>query len=368
VNLTEVPSTGTLVITPATVIAASKLTTPAIRRCAATVPCVETSVLTPVNKGASALPKFVSFNSSSNTLTIAPVDYHDIGVWTLTVTQAVQAGTNPVWDQVEITVGCTITRIDNPAVPLVAETTYFVYQSTKIIDLSSTIYLQVPNCNYPVTKTYAWTGITTRSPPLFLVSTNPQAISIQTNKNTEIGTFTVRLTATIADTGITSMTVVNGQVVTQNFVKAADTTETLYQIFSLCGPRTYVIVDSNDVAVPWIAITPHASTANTFIITLTPTLDAQEGSWSYRLKVTLDNYPTKPAKYENLSVTVSQAPCNCQLLTWDNPARLDVVGAVSGGPYTATIPKATANAVSKTLTPAIRSCYRGSPPPNCDET
>lgn len=336
--MTEVPSTGTLVITPATVIAASKLTTPAIRRCAATVPCVETYVLTPVNKGSSALPKFVTFNSSSNTLTIAPVDYLDIGVWTLTVTQTVQAGTNPVWDQVEITVGCTITRIDNPAVPLVADTTYFVYQSTKIIDLSSTIYLQVPNCNYPVTKTYTWTGITTRSPPLYLVSTNPQAISIQTNKNTEIGTFTVRLTttivhtingtftpfqefnvvvndpcltATIADTGITSMTVVNGQVVTQNFVKAADTTETLYQIFSLCGPRTYVIVDSNDVAVPWIAITPHASTANTFIITLTPTLDAQEGSWSYRLKVTLDNYPTKPAKYEDLSVTVSQAPCNC---------------------------------------------------------
>lgn len=129
-----------------------------------------------------------------------------------------------------------------------------------------------------------------------------------------------------------------------------------------------MIVDSSDVAVPWIAIAAHATLTDTWTITLTPTLDAQEGNWAYRLKVTLNNYAAKPAKYENLSVTVTQAPCNCQLLTWDNPARLDVTGAVGSGPYTATIPKATANAVSKTLTPAIRSCYRGSPPPGCAET
>jgi hypothetical protein len=143
VNLTEVPSTGTVVITPAAVNANSKTTTPAIRRCyqAGQTPCSESFTLTPVEKGKGVLPKFVTFNSSTKTLTVAPVDYTDIGVWTLTVTQTVLSGTSPVWDQVTITVGCTITRIDNPASPVVADTTYFVYQSTKTIDLSSTVYL-----------------------------------------------------------------------------------------------------------------------------------------------------------------------------------------------------------------------------------
>ena len=81
------------------------------------------------------------------------------------------------------------------------------------------------------------------------------------------------LTATIANTGITSMTVVNGQTATQNFMKAADSVENQYQIFSLCGPRTYVIVDSTDTPVPWISITASTSVANQYTIKLTPTLD-----------------------------------------------------------------------------------------------
>ena len=80
VALTAPASTDTLVITSATVIASSRLTTPAIRRCYAVgqVACTETSTLTPVKKGAAALPKFITFNSSTNTLNLAPIDYNDI--------------------------------------------------------------------------------------------------------------------------------------------------------------------------------------------------------------------------------------------------------------------------------------------------
>lgn len=166
------------------------------------------------------------------------------------------------------------------------------------------------------------------------------------------------------------MTVVNGQVATQNFMKAADSVETLYQIFSLCGARTYVIVDGLDATVSWISIIASTTVTDQWTIKLQPTLDAQESSptWNYRLKVTLNNYPSKAAKYENLDVTVTKAPCDCSLLTWDNPARTDVTGAVAGGPYSVTIPSATVNVASKSATPAIRSCYRNPSPPGCAET
>lgn len=175
VDLTVTPSTDTLVISPSTIIASSKTATPAIRICATTTPCDETFTLTPVKKGTSSLPKFVTFNSGTNTLTIAPVDYLDIGTWTLSVTQTVASGTVPIWDQIVINVGCMITSITNPANPLVSLTTYDVYSSTKTIDLSSAVYLQVPNCNYAVTKSYAWTGIVT---PITSHPTNPQAIQV----------------------------------------------------------------------------------------------------------------------------------------------------------------------------------------------
>ena len=67
-------------------------------------------------------------------------------------------------------------------------------------------------------------------------------------------------------------------------------------------------------------------------------------------------------------MAVTQAPCDCSQLVWINPSRTDVVGAVGSGPYSVTIPAATVDPNSKTPTPAIRSCYRGSPPPGCAET
>lgn len=168
------------------------------------------------------------------------------------------------------------------------------------------------------------------------------------------------------------MVITNGSVVTQEFQKAADSVETLYQIFSLCGPRSYRIVELVNAAyitLSWSTVTAHATTADRWIITFSPTLDTQDGTHSFFLEVKLSSnlYTAKAALYEPLQVTVSSAACNCQLLTWDNPTRVDVIGAVGSGPYTATIPLATVNVASKSTTPAIRSCFKVGGP-GCNQT
>ena len=77
---------------------------------------------------------------------------------------------------------------------------------------------------------------------------------------------------------------------------------------------------------------------------------------TFMLEVTLTNYPN-PILKQDLSVTVSSAICDCELLLWDEPTPISEQIDVATGPMTITIPKATPNENSKTLTPQIRKCY-----------
>ena len=74
-------TSNTVTIPEATLNAASKTTTPAIRICASTTPCVETytNALTHVATG--ALPSFMSV--SGTTLTVTPTTAAHLGTWTL---------------------------------------------------------------------------------------------------------------------------------------------------------------------------------------------------------------------------------------------------------------------------------------------
>lgn len=101
------------------------------------------------------------------------------------------------------------------------------------------------------------------------------------------------------------MVITNGVVSTQEFVKAADSVETLYQIFSLCGPRSYRIVELNGgnySTVSWSTVTAHATIADRWVITFSPTLDSQDGTWNFFLEVKLSSslYTAKAALYEPL--------------------------------------------------------------------
>jgi len=62
----------------------------------------------------------------------------------------------------------------------------------------------------------------------------------------------------------------------------------------------------------------------------------------------------------SLPVTITAATCDCDLLTWDNPAIVPASVEVALGPITVTMPSATQNEASKTTTPEIRKCFENS--------
>jgi len=82
------------------------------------------------------------------------------------------------------------------------------------------------------------------------------------------------------------------------------------------------------------------------------------------MRVTFENYPLAdnanyPKADKNFVLFISEASCNCNLITWDNPARLDLsTGLMTSPADTLSFVKATANEASKTASPAIRACYR----------
>ena len=65
-----------------------------------------------------------------------------MGVWIISVTQTTTNGLDPVWDAVQITVGCQITSITPQAAPTEPTTvlTYNLYSEPLLIDLSSWAY------------------------------------------------------------------------------------------------------------------------------------------------------------------------------------------------------------------------------------
>lgn len=120
-----VPDTLTLLL--ATVNQASKLTTPAIRRCyapAVNTPCDETtSIIGVVDNATSSTPVFIT--RATNVLTISPTTNLQSKTYTLKVTQqianintTVWPTGNIVWTTVSVTVtDCMITSIVPPPAP-----------------------------------------------------------------------------------------------------------------------------------------------------------------------------------------------------------------------------------------------------------
>jgi len=142
---------------------------------------------------------------------------------------------------------------------------------------------------------------------------------------------------------------------TQTFLEAKVQTEVNNGGLNLCGRKVYVIVDSSDLAVPWMVITG----SGPYTITSKPVLESLIGSTlNYKLKITFSDarYPN-PVKRMDIPVTITAATCNCNLLLWDNPAITAAAVEVALGPLSITIPSATQNEASKTPTPEIRKCF-----------
>lgn len=89
-----------------------------------------------------------------------------------------------------------------------------------------------------------------------------------------------------------------------------------------------------------------------------------EGSHSLRLKVTFTDYPlTSNSAYPFAEtiflVSITEATCDCTLITWDEPAQILLsTGLMTSPADTVTFLAQTPNEVSKTASPAVRACYR----------
>ena len=118
------------------------------------------------------------------------------------------------------------------------------------------------------------------------------------------------------------------------------------------------MVDASDVAITWMPITG----SGPYTITASPTEESLIGATlDYYLMITFSNanYPI-PVKRMALPVTIIDATCDCDLLTWDNPSIVADAVEVALGPLTVNMPTATQNEVSKTTTPEIRKCFASS--------
>jgi len=84
------------------------------------------------------------------------------------------------------------------------------------------------------------------------------------------------------------------------------------------------------------------------------------GSHAMKLKVALGsvNYPTLSVTF---TLLINQATCDCNLIVWDNPAKVTLNTKLMKSPVqTITLAKSAINVASETATPAIRSCTGGS--------
>ena len=164
---------------------------------------------------------------------------------------------------------------------------------------------------------------------------------------------------TIHDVTVNPITMILGATVTQEFAEATVQTETDNAGLDLCGAKTYLIVDASDNAISWMPITG----SGPYTITASPIEESLVGSTlDYYLKITFTNqadYPN-PVKRMSLPVTITDATCDCDLLTWDNPTIVTDAVEVALGPLTVNMPTATQNENSKTLTPEIRKCFANS--------
>jgi hypothetical protein len=160
------------------------------------------------------------------------------------------------------------------------------------------------------------------------------------------------------------MTVVLGEVENQAFSEAIDSAGTSYGT-TVCGPRTYEILNfgvGTTASVASVEVVDAAS--GSYNIKATSNDEANQGNQNLVLRVTFTNYPLTtnaafPKAETSFALYISEASCNCNLITWDNPAVLTLTTGLMTSPAdTLSFVKAEANEASKSASPAIRACYK----------
>ena len=182
-------------------------------------------------------------------------------------------------------------------------------------------------------------------------------------------------TSVITPHALSAQTIVNGASYEWSFNEAKIAIETANENKKLCGARLYKVFmtdGTTEVTGDWMTVTETPAGSGKYKLKASPIKDSlvTGSALTLKFKTTLPTQPTHPGITEDLLVTVVDATCNCDLITWDNPqsipATLSILVAANSG-NTVTIPEATINVPSKTATPAIRVCAKA-PKNGCAET
>ena len=130
---------------------------------------------------------------------------------------------------------------------------------------------------------------------------------------------------------------------------------------NLCGSRQYKVYmpdGTTEVTGDWMTLT-EVSTGS-YELVANPIADSlvTGSALSLVLEILLPDQPDHVGITETLSVFVSAATCDCDLITWDNPGSPNTltVGVADTTDNTVELTEATYNVASTTATPAIRVC------------
>ena len=122
---------------------------------------------------------------------------------------------------------------------------------------------------------------------------------------------------------------------------------------------------TTEVTDDWITITETPSGSGTYEVVASPIEDSLvTGSvLNLNLQILLPTQSNHVGIIETLAVTVIAATCDCNLVTWDNPAAAATltVGVADTTSNTVTIPEAAYNVASTIATPEIRVCASTTP-------
>lgn len=334
---------GTSVAIPAATInqANSEAINPKIRMCYTSSGCANTATYAVTLSDNSNLPSFMV--SDGTNIAVTPTDGLEVDTYTIKVVMTPTYGAVETYDGITVIITCTIASINDVAAPN-SGLQYILYDTTHSVDLSGNLYTQTPPCKYSTTNTFAWT--IDGSSPITVNSANSQQIDIISLDRSKVGTHSVTMTADFAygaqsftetdtisfDVEIidpcetttindavfspSTLTVVNGATATMTFTEVTDSVEVSNNIDTLCQGRTYTLLKSDLSAADFITLTGAAG--GPYTITAAPTLDAEVGSWTYKLKTELTAYPgnSNSPHYTDIPVVVTGAACDQNGLEW----------------------------------------------------
>ena len=142
---------------------------------------------------------FISFDPTTQLLTISPTPANPAGAYSLKGTYTTGTGVSvPVTIASPLNIICSIQTFNKPADP--APVTYYVNGDDKIIDMTNQ-WVQDPACGYVYTESFTWTGLTTY---MTETSAGSGIITLSSTNRADEGTdstLTINLSATVADNG-----------------------------------------------------------------------------------------------------------------------------------------------------------------------